>query len=206
MHLYSFHTATNTRARNNAPTHNGAAASLKDNMVHAKVISKASYDNGETWGNFTVHTPIGYSHGAALYDSVTRTVSMLFLETIRTRNDKNRSPAHSACFFCFVWGIVGFVRKLAALLARCALAACLRLPSIPNANTQTNKPKTKTKVVLQYQQHPNADPELNSTYYQRISTDDGLTWGAERDITGMSKSGKPFLPIVNLLEDTDVVL
>ena len=92
-------------------------------MVQAKVVSKSSTDWGETWSNFTVHTPVSYSHGAALYDRVTE------------------------------------------------------------------------KVVLQYQKHQSSDPELNSSYYQRISSDDGLTWGPERDITSQLRLCNPFSPI-----------
>lgn len=94
-----------------------------DDMTHAKVISKASRDGGRTWGDFTVHTPLKYSHGAAIYDRVAK------------------------------------------------------------------------QVVLQFQHHPTADPELNSTYYQRISADDGVTWGATRDITDQLDGCNPFRPV-----------
>jgi hypothetical protein len=92
-------------------------------MIHAKVISKASSDNGRTWTNFTVHTPVQYSHGAAIYDAVVK------------------------------------------------------------------------QVVLQYQHHPNTDPELNSTYYQRLSGDNGLTWGPARNITSELTGCNPFAPV-----------
>ena len=96
---------------------------LGDNMVHAKVVSKASSDNGASWTNWTVHTPVQYSHGKAIFDRVAR------------------------------------------------------------------------QVVLQYQHHPNADPELNSSYFQRVSKDDGLSWGPERDITDQLEGCNPYVPM-----------
>lgn len=50
-------------------------------------------------------------------------------------------------------------------------------------------------VVFQYQHHPSADPEANSSYLQRISKDDGLTWSAERDITDQLVGCNPYRPI-----------
>lgn len=105
------------------PTAGSGHESIGDDMIHAKVISKASSDNGLTWVNFTVHTPISYSHAAPIYDRVAR------------------------------------------------------------------------QVVLQYQHHPSVNPEFNSTYYQRISKDDGLTWSAERNITGFLAVCNPYRPI-----------
>ena len=46
-------------------------------------------------------------------------------------------------------------------------------------------------VILQYQYHPSEDPELNSTLFQRVSSDDGLTWGAARNITAEIKGCNP---------------
>ena len=46
---------------------------LGDSMVNTKVVSKASFD-GQTWTNFTVHTPISYSSGMAIYDRVRKRV------------------------------------------------------------------------------------------------------------------------------------
>jgi hypothetical protein len=101
------------QCRNANGSHPGAAlhAGLGDNMIRAKVISKTSSDGGKSWENFTVHTPVSHSHGAAIYDRVAK------------------------------------------------------------------------QVVLQYQYHPSSNPELNSSYHQQISADDGLTWGPKRDIT-----------------------
>ena len=41
----------------------------------------------------------------------------------------------------------------------------------------------RKQVLMQYQYHPSVDPEFNSTLYQRISVDDGKTWGEAKDIT-----------------------
>ena len=46
-------------------------------------------------------------------------------------------------------------------------------------------------VILQYQYHPNESPELNSTLFQRISRDDGLTWEDARNITAEIKGCNP---------------
>ena len=51
------------------------------------------------------------------------------------------------------------------------------------------------RTVLQFQFHPNANPELNSTYLQRISDDDGVSWGADRDITDQLNGCNPFRPV-----------
>jgi hypothetical protein len=47
-------------------------------MMHAKVISKASSDGGRSWVNFTVHTPLSHSHGAAIYDRVAKQVVLQY--------------------------------------------------------------------------------------------------------------------------------
>jgi hypothetical protein len=107
-----------------ANTSNSAALPpFGDNMIHAKVVSKASSDLGESWTNWTVHTPVQYSHGKAIFDRVAK------------------------------------------------------------------------QVVLQYQHHPSTNPELNSSYLQRVSTDDGLSWGPERDITDQLAGCNPYRPI-----------
>ena len=95
---------------------------LTDNMIYTKVVTKASADNGRTWENFTVVTPISYSHGMPVYDRVAK------------------------------------------------------------------------QVVLQYQYHPNVEPTLNSTLFQRVSRDDGLTWGPARDITAQIQGCNPEAP------------
>jgi Neuraminidase (sialidase) len=96
---------------------------ITDNMLNAKVVTKSSTDGGNTWHNWTILTPISYSHGALVYDAVNK------------------------------------------------------------------------QVVLQYQHHPNADPELNSTMLQRVSADDGLTWGPEIDITPQLRKCNPQQPL-----------
>ena len=48
------------------------------------------------------------------------------------------------------------------------------------------------QVVLQYQYHPNAMPELNSRTLQRISRDDGLTFSSEVDLTDQLNGCNPF--------------
>ena len=101
----------------------GLRAGVGDDMIHAKVISKASSDGGRSWENFTVLTGVSHSHGAAIYDRVTQ------------------------------------------------------------------------RVVFQYQYHPTSDPELNSSYLQRISDDDGLTWGETRDITDQLDGCNPYRPV-----------
>lgn len=95
-----------------------------DNMLHAKVVSKASSDGGITWENYTIHSPrTGFSHGAPIYDAVMK------------------------------------------------------------------------QVILQYQYHPQALPEDNSSTFQKISEDDGLSWGAPRDITDQLNGCNPFRPV-----------
>ena len=100
-----------------------------DNMVHAKVVSKASIDNGRTWANFTVHTPVAHSHGAAIYDRVAK------------------------------------------------------------------------QVVFQFQYHPNSNPDNHSSYLQRVSHDDGLSWpGGTRDITAQLDGCNPHRPLGMMVE------
>ena len=53
-------------------------SNVGDNMIHATVISKMSTDNGRTWTNFTVHTPISFSHGAAIYDALAKQVVLQY--------------------------------------------------------------------------------------------------------------------------------
>ena len=99
------------------------AGQSNDNMLHSKVVTKFSPDNGTTWGKMVVLTPhIGHSHGQVVYDAV------------------------------------------------------------------------RKQVLLQYQHHPNADPELNSTLFQRISQDDGQTWSSPLDITAKIKRCNPYAP------------
>lgn len=57
---------------------NSSASSVGDDMIHAKVISKTSTDGGHTWHNYTVLTPISYSHGAVVYDAIRRRVVMQY--------------------------------------------------------------------------------------------------------------------------------
>ena len=99
-----------------------SGTSVGDNMINATVISVHSQDGGRSWSNYTVHTPVSYSHGAPVYDRV------------------------------------------------------------------------RKRVLLQYQHHPNVNPELNSSYKQRISLDDGVTWGPERDITHLLSHCNPQSP------------
>ena len=101
----------------------GPAPRLTDNMIYSKVVSKASADGGLTWTNFTVLTPLSYSHGMPIYDRVAK------------------------------------------------------------------------QVVLQYQYHPNVAPTVNSTYFQRLSRDDGLTWGPARNITADLAGCNPKAPV-----------
>ena len=95
---------------------------VRDNMVHAKVVTKLSADNGTTWGPMKVLTPIAHSHGQVVYDAV------------------------------------------------------------------------RQRVLLHYQLHPNVDPTINSTLFQRLSHDDGATWGSERAITPLLARCNPEAP------------
>ena len=101
--------------------HVQSSSMLGDSMVQTKVISKASFD-GLSWTNFTVHTPVSYSSGMAIYDRV------------------------------------------------------------------------RKRVVLQYQHYPTADQYTDLTLYQRVSTDNGLSWGEEQDITAQVKGCNPHAP------------
>lgn len=72
-------------------------------------------------------------------------------------------------------------------------------PNIGYSHGQVIYDRLRNQVVLQYQHHPNQDPTLNSTLYQRISTDccgqNGIdSWGQERDITSLVKRCNPSAP------------
>ena len=63
-------------ARENHTASNPNLANLGDNMLRAKVVSKASADGGKTWHNWTIHTKdVGHSHGKAIYDRIAKQVA-----------------------------------------------------------------------------------------------------------------------------------
>ena len=52
----------------------------------------------------------------------------------------------------------------------------------------------RQRVLMQYQHHPSADPEFNSTLYQLFSTDDGATWSHPTDINARVARCNPKAP------------
>lgn len=54
--------------------------------------------------------------------------------------------------------------------------------------------RKRKRVLLQYQYHPSTDPEFNSTLFQSVSGDDGMTWGSPRDITKKIATCNPNAP------------
>lgn len=68
------------------------------------------------------------------------------------------------------------------------------LTPIAHSHGQVVYDAIRRRTILHYQRHPNADPTLNSTLFQRTSTDDGATWGSERDITSLIARCNPNRP------------
>jgi hypothetical protein len=57
------------------------------------------------------------------------------------------------------------------------------------------------QVVFQFQFHPNSNPDNHSSYLQRISPDDGLSWpGGTRDITDQLDGCNPHRPVGMMVE------
>ena len=54
--------------------------------------------------------------------------------------------------------------------------------------------RVRKRVLFQYQFHPSVNPEFNSTYFQKISSDDGQTWGQKRDVTDLLRGCNPSAP------------
>lgn len=52
----------------------------------------------------------------------------------------------------------------------------------------------RNHTLLQYQHHPNTDPTLNSSLFQRVSHDDGTTWGAATALNEQVKRCNPKAP------------
>ena len=49
-------------------------------------------------------------------------------------------------------------------------------------------------MLLQYQFHPAVNPEFNSSYFQKVSHDDGHTWSEARVVTDLLKGCNPIAP------------
>ena len=68
------------------------------------------------------------------------------------------------------------------------------LTPIAHSHGQVVYDAVRKRVLLHYQYHPHAEPELNSTLFQRVSNDDGKTWSDERDITHLIARCNPDAP------------